>query len=52
MTLASGTVEATDEFDAGPKLAAVIVEQVASAVQFPREMLDRPNIGGEQHGNS
>jgi len=35
-------VEATDEFDAGPKLAAVIVEQLASAVQFPREELDRP----------
>jgi len=42
LTLASGTVEATDEFDAGPKLAAVIVEQLASAVQFPREKLDRP----------
>jgi len=42
LTLASGTVEATDEFDAGPKLAAVIVEQLASAVQFPREELDRP----------
>jgi S1-C subfamily serine protease len=42
LTLASGTVEATDEFDAGPKLAAVIVEQLANAVQFPREELDRP----------
>jgi hypothetical protein len=42
LTLASGSVEATDEFDAGPKLAAVIVEQLASAVQFPREELDRP----------
>jgi hypothetical protein len=42
LTLASGTVEATDEFDAGPKLAAVIVEQLASVVQFPREELDRP----------
>ncbi len=42
LTLASGMVEATDEFDAGPKLAAVIVEQLASAVQFPREELDRP----------
>jgi len=42
LALASGTVEATDEFDAGPKLAAVIVEQLASAVQFPREELDRP----------
>src|SRR5260370_12014762 len=42
LTLASGTVEATDEYDAGPKLAAVIVEQLASVVQFPREELDRP----------
>jgi hypothetical protein len=42
LTLASGMVEATDEFDAGPKLAAVIVEQLASVVQFPREELDRP----------
>ena len=42
LTLASGMVEATDEFDAGPKLAAVIVEQLATAVQLPREELDRP----------
>jgi putative serine protease PepD len=42
LTLASGTVEATDEFDAGPKLAAVIVEQLATAVQLPREQLDKP----------
>jgi hypothetical protein len=42
LTLASGMVEATDEFDAGPKLAAVIVEQLASVVQFSREELDRP----------
>ena len=41
-TLASGMVEAADEFDAGPKLAAVIVEQLASAVQLPREQLDKP----------
>jgi trypsin-like peptidase len=42
LTLASGMVEATDEFDAGPKLAAVIVEQLANAVQLPREELDSP----------
>jgi hypothetical protein len=42
LTLASGMVEATDEFDAGPKLAAVIVDQLASVVQFSREELDRP----------
>jgi hypothetical protein len=58
LTLASGMVEATDEFDAGPKLAAVIVEQLASAVQFPREELDRPtgtseanNTGIRESGN-
>ena len=42
LTLASGTVEATDEFDAGPKLAAVIVEQLAAAQLLPREELDKP----------
>jgi S1-C subfamily serine protease len=52
LTLASGTVEATDEFDAGPKLAAVIVEQLASAVQFPREELDRPTGTSETNGTS
>jgi hypothetical protein len=52
LTLASGTVEATDEFDAGPKLAAVIVEQLASAVQFPREELDRPTGTSEANGTA
>jgi len=42
LTLASGTVDATDEFDAGPKLAAVIVEQLAAAVLLPRGELDKP----------
>jgi trypsin-like peptidase len=42
LTLASGTVEGTDEFDAGPKLAAAIVEQLATAVMLPRGELDRP----------
>ena len=42
LTLASGTVEATDEFDAGPKLAAVIVEQLGAAVLLPRGELDKP----------
>ncbi len=41
LTLASGTVEATDEFDAGPKLAAVIVEQLGAAVLLPRGELDK-----------
>jgi hypothetical protein len=41
LTLASGTVEATDEFDAGPKLAATIVEHLATAVQFPRDLPDK-----------
>jgi hypothetical protein len=52
LTLASGTVEATDEFDAGPKLAAAIVEQLASAVQFPREELDRPTGTSEANGTA
>jgi Trypsin-like peptidase domain len=42
LTLASGTIEATDEFDAGPKLAAAIVQQLAASVQFPRELPDKP----------
>ncbi|HYL83714.1 MAG TPA: S1C family serine protease [Candidatus Angelobacter sp.] len=42
LTLASGMVEATDEFDAGPKLAAVIVDLLAAAVQLPREELEKP----------
>ena len=42
LTLASGMVEATDEFDAGPKLAAVIVEQLAAVVLLTRGELDRP----------
>jgi hypothetical protein len=52
LTLASGMVEATDEFDAGPKLAAVIVEQLASAVQLPREELDRPTGTSETNGTA
>lgn len=43
LTLSSGTIEATDEFDAGPKLAAAIVEQLAAAVLMPRAELDRPS---------
>ena len=50
LTLASGTVEATDEFDAGPKLAAVIVEQLASAVTLSRGELDKPS--GTSVGNA
>ena len=42
LTLASGTVEGTDEFDAGPKLAAAIVEQLAAAMMLPRGELNRP----------
>jgi hypothetical protein len=42
LTIASGTIEATDEFDAGPKLAAAIVQQLSASVQAPREQLDKP----------
>jgi hypothetical protein len=42
LTLSSGMIEAVDEFDAGPKLAAVIVEQLAVALLLPREALDKP----------
>src|SRR5690348_5048707 len=49
LTLASGTVEATDEFDAGPKLAAVIVEQLGAAVLLPRGELDKPTGAPEEN---
>lgn len=39
LTLASGTIEANDEFDAGPALAAQIMEQVAAAAVLPRSAL-------------
>lgn len=52
LTLASGTVEATDEFDAGPRLAAVIVELLATAVQLPREELDRPTGTSAANGTA
>ena len=42
LTLASGTIEATDEFDAGPKLAAAIVEQLAAAAMLSRGEPDQP----------
>jgi len=51
LTLASGTVEATDEFDAGPKLAAVIVEQLASAVVLPRTELGTPAAASMTRSN-
>jgi len=41
LTLSSGMIEAADEFDAGPKLAAVIVEQLAAALPLPRDVLDK-----------
>ncbi len=42
LTLASGTIEAVDEFDAGPKLAAQIIEQLAAVAVLPRGALTTP----------
>lgn len=42
LTLASGMIEGVDEFDAGPKLAAQIVEQLAAAAVLPRAALAGP----------
>lgn len=42
LTLSSGMIEAADEFDAVPKLAAVIVEQLAAALLLPKDVLDKP----------
>src|SRR5260370_19090541 len=39
VTLASGTIEATDEFDAGPALAARIMDQLSAAAMLPRSAL-------------
>jgi len=39
ITLASGMIEGVDEFDAGPKLAAEIIEQFAAAAVLPRAAL-------------
>jgi len=39
LTLSSGTIEATDEFDAGPALAARIMDQLAAAAVLPRSAL-------------
>jgi hypothetical protein len=50
LTLSSGVVDATDEFDAGPKLAAVIVEQLAAALMLTRGELDKPTGVGAGSG--
>jgi hypothetical protein len=42
MTLASGTIIADDEFDAGPNLAGQIMEQLAAAAVLPRSTLAMP----------
>lgn len=39
LTLATGTTIGDDEFDAGPKLAAEVLEQLASAAVLPRSAL-------------
>ncbi len=39
VTLATGTIEANDEFDAGPALAAQILDQIAAAAVLPRSTL-------------
>ena len=39
LTLAAGTIVGDDEFDAGPKLAAAVLEQLASAAVLPRSTL-------------
>ncbi len=42
LTLASAMIEAVDEFDAGPKLAERIAEQLAAAAVLPRAALAGP----------
>jgi S1-C subfamily serine protease len=40
LTLATGTIVGDDEFDAGPKLAAAVLEQLAAATVLPRSTLN------------
>jgi hypothetical protein len=40
LTLATGTIIGDDEFDAGPKLAAAVLEQLAAATVLPRSALN------------
>ncbi len=42
LTLATGMIEAADDSDAGPKLAARIMEQLAAAAVLPRGALAEP----------
>lgn len=44
LTLSSGMIEAVDEYDAGPKMASVLAEQLAAAVMIPAEALDAPKV--------
>lgn len=50
LTLASGTIEAIDDLEAGPKLAAQIAEQLAAAAVLPRAALTgrRATQGGRE----
>jgi len=43
LTLATGTIIGDDEFDAGPKLAAAALEQLAAASALPRSALNAPS---------
>jgi len=53
LTLASGAIEGADEFDAGPKLAAAIMEQLAAAAVLPRGALTNrgPTPAGDARGS-
>ena len=48
LTLATGTIEAADEFDAGPKLAAQIIEQLAAIAMLPRGALTAPKAAASR----
>ncbi len=43
LTLATGTIIGDDEFDAGPRLAAAALEQLAAASALPRSALNAPS---------
>lgn len=45
ITLASGSIIADDEFDAGPSLAAQIMDQLAAAAVLPRSAFRSPEAG-------
>ncbi len=52
LTLASGTLEAVDEFEAGPKLAQEIMYQIAAAAMLPPSTMTSSILAPERNGRA